>query len=308
MLNPRKIKRKIRSVHNIKKITRAMEMVSASKFKRVWTKLTAIRPYSSKLKQITEHLFGYLKGIGFSHPYLKKQDSANVVLKDQKLCIIAMGSSKGLCGGYNAILLKALNNFIVSIETEKTIEIVPVGKKIHDFARKNNYNIRHIQTSATAGADLNMALAKEMINPIIKDYEQGRISEVWLVYSEFINPMVNKPKAQRFLPFADLNNNETLSVTSSQRGKVGVEGDYLFEPQPAELLNLIIPRYLEVIFYRTLLESYSSEHSARMIAMRNASKNASEVIDDLTLTFNKARQANITRELLDIVGGAEGLR
>jgi F-type H+-transporting ATPase subunit gamma len=319
MLNPRKIRRKIRSVKNIAKITRAMEMVSASKFKRVWNKLSAIRPYSSKLKQMTENLFGYLKGIGFSHPYLpqsrreslglpegQRQDTLHVAAKDQKLCIIAMGSSKGLCGGYNAILIKALHNFIVSIETEKTIEIAPVGKKVQDFARKNNYKIRNIPTSPTAGADLNMAFAKEMSSPIIKEYEQGKISEVWLVYSEFINPMVNKPKAQRFLPFADL---------ADAAGKTGdivsagtVTQDYLFEPQPAELLNLIIPRYLEVIFYRTLLEAYASEHSARMIAMRNASKNASEVIDNLTLTFNKARQANITRELLDIVGGAEGLR
>ena len=127
MLNPRKIRRKIRSVKNIAKITRAMEMVSASKFKRVWNKLSAIRPYSSKLKQMTENLFGYLKGIGFSHPYLQRQDTSHVAAKDQKLCIIAMGSSKGLCGGYNAILIKALHNFIVSIETEKTIEIAPVG-------------------------------------------------------------------------------------------------------------------------------------------------------------------------------------
>jgi len=280
-----------------------MEMVSASKFKRVWNKLAAIRPYSSKLKQMTEHLFGYLKGVGFSHPYLHQQDASIVASKDQKLCIIGMGSSKGLCGGYNAILLKALHNFIVSIESEKTIEIIPVGKKIQDFARKNKYNIRNIKTSATAGADLNMAFAKEMIGPIIKEYEQGKISEVWLVYSEFINPMVNKPKAQRFLPFADF-----AGDAIAEKPVIKGEADYLFEPEPAELLNSIIPRYLEVIFYRTLLESYSSEHSARMIAMRNASKNASEVIDDLTLTFNKARQANITRELLDIVGGAEGLR
>jgi F-type H+-transporting ATPase subunit gamma len=300
MLNPRKIKRKIRSVKNIEKITRAMEMVSASKFKRVWTKLSAIRPYSSKLKQMTENLFGYLKGIGFTHPYLLRHDSISMEPKDQKLCIIAMGSSKGLCGAYNAILLKALHNFVISIETEKIIEIVPVGKKIYDFARKNKYNIRNIKISVTAGADLNMAFAKEMISPIIKDYEDGKISEVWLVYSEFINPMVNKPKSQRFLPLADF-----TDIGSTDKSR---DGEYLFEPQPAELLNLIIPRYLEVIFYRTLLESYSSEHSARMIAMRNASKNASEVIDDLTLTFNKARQANITRELLDIVGGAEGLR
>jgi len=190
-----------------------------------------------------------------------------------------------------------LANFMTSIETEKTIEIVPVGKKMQDFARKRAIKMRDIKTIS---GDINIALAKEIITPIIKDYEGGLLSEVWLVYSEFVNPMINRPKVQRFLPFVTEDAKPTTPDAPAQ--------DYLFEPEPAELLNLIIPRYLEVVFYRTLLEAYSSEHSARMMAMRNASKNASEVIDELTLTFNKARQANITRELLDIVGGAEGMK
>ena len=325
MLSGRKIKRKIRSVQNIKKITRAMEMVSAAKFKRVWTKLAAIRPYSSKLKSMTENLLANLKDKGFSHPYLLttnppsslrtegKEGDFNKAARKGGLCIIAISSSKGLCGGYNTNMTKALANFITSIETEKTIEIVPVGKKMQDFARKRAINTRDIK----APGDINISLAKEIITPIIKDYENGLLSEVWLVYSEFVNPMINRPKVQRFLPFVT----ETDEVSKSPRppfakgDKGGLEtkdekgvSDYLFEPEPAELLNLIIPRYLEVVFYRMLLEAYSSEHSARMMAMRNASKNASEVIDDLTLTYNKARQANITRELLDIVGGAEGMK
>jgi len=317
MLSGRKIKRKIRSVQNIKKITRAMEMVSAAKFKRVWNKLSAIRPYSSKLKSMTENLLANLKNIGFKHPFMKQANDETLpatAAKKGTMCIIAVSASKGLCGGYNANMVKALTNFITSIETEKTIEIVPVGKKMQDFARKRDIKTRDLVNPTT---DINIALAKEMITPIINDYEKGRLNEVWLVYSEFVNPMVNRPKIQRFLPFVT----ETADASKSPRPpfakgeKGGLEtkdekgaSDYIFEPEPAELLNLIIPRYLEVVFYRMLLEAYSSEHSARMIAMRNASKNASEVIDNLTLTFNKARQANITRELLDIVGGAEGMK
>lgn len=300
MLSGRKIKRKIRSVQNIKKITRAMEMVSAAKFKRVWSKLSAIRPYSSKLKNMTENLLANLKDIGFKHPFMKQSNDQalpSATTKKGTMCVIAVSSSKGLCGGYNTNMVKALANFITSIETEKTIEIVPVGKKMHDFARKRDIKIRDIKASG----DINISLAKEIITPIINDYENGLLSEVWLVYSEFINPMINRPKVQRFLPFIAETKNTPKNPESATQ-------DYIFEPEPTELLNLIIPRYLEVVFYRMLLEAYSSEHSARMIAMRNASKNASEVIDELTLTFNKARQANITRELLDIVGGAEGMK
>ena len=335
MLSTRKIKRKIRSVQNIKKITRAMEMVSAAKFKRVWQKLSAIRPYSSKLKQMTENLLAHLKDIGFSHPYLTRS-TMDVTLKNpvpdgtaslnlaplgvesgasknQILCIIAISANKGLCGGYNTNIIKALSNFLISIETEKTIEIVPIGKKSLDFAQKRNFKIRNMTITPS---DINITVAQEMIKPIIKDYEQGLVNEVWLVYSEFINPMINRPKAQRFLPFAIQKESSSpqsqaqgsKKKTTSDLGADVIHGDYLFEPEPSELLNLIIPRYLEVIFYRTLLEAYASEHSARMIAMRNASKNASEVIKEMTLTFNKARQASITRELLDIIGGAEGLK
>ena len=308
MLSTRKINRKIRSVKNIKKITRAMEMVSAAKFKRVWQKLSAIRPYSSKLKQMTENLLAHLKDIGFSHPYLTrstmdmaiKNPVESGVSKNQTLCVIVISSNKGLCGGYNANIIKALSNFLVSIETEKNIEIVPIGKKSLDFAQKRNFKIRNMIITPS---DINITIAQEMIKPIIKDYEQGLLNEVWLVYSEFINPMVTKPKAQRFLPFTI---QKELSFTNEKSHAIPT--DYLFEPEPSELLNLIIPRYLEVIFYRTLLEAYASEYAARMMAMRNASKNASEVIDDLTLTFNKARQSGITRELLDIIGGAEGLK
>lgn len=316
MLSGRKIKRKIRSVQNIKKITRAMEMVSAAKFKRVWTKLTAIRPYASKLKSMTERLLAALKDKDFSHPYLMassagKTDIDSDYSKENRkgaLCIIAVAASKGLCGGYNANIVKALSGFIASIETEKSIEIVPVGKKIHDFARRRELKIRHIPPAST---DISIAAAKEVIGPVIDDYEKGLMAEVWLVYNEFVNPMINRPKVQRFLPFIagpETQRSAPDSAITSPAPAPRAQEEYLFEPQPSELLNLIIPRYLEVVFYRTLLEAYSSEHSARMMAMRNASKNASEVIDELTLNYNKARQSNITRELLDIVSGAEGMK
>jgi F-type H+-transporting ATPase subunit gamma len=319
-----------------------MEMVSAAKFKRIWQKLSAIRPYASKLKQMTENLLVHLKDIGFNHPYLpdlapgqagltqsKNQIESHKTSKNQTLCVIAISSNKGLCGGYNTNIIKALSNFIISIETEKTIEIAPIGKKSLDFAQKRNFKIRNMIVPYT---DINITSAQEMVRPIIKYYEQGVVNEVWLVYSEFINPMVNRPKAQRFLPFVvtpQASTPRTLTGSLSEnpervklvpsgtiQKELSISGeksdaiptDYLFEPEPADLLNLIIPRYLEVIFYRTLLEAYSSEHSARMMAMRNASKNASEVIDELTLTLNKARQDSITRELLDIVGGAEGIK
>ncbi|MDI6788106.1 MAG: F0F1 ATP synthase subunit gamma, partial [Planctomycetota bacterium] len=203
MLSTRKIKRKIRSVQNIKKITRAMEMVSAAKFKRVWAKLSAIRPFSSKLKSMTENLLSNLKDIGFKHPFIKEARDEVLptpVAKKGAMCIIAVSSTKGLCGGYNTNMVKALAKFITSIETEKTIEILPIGKKMQDFARKREIKMRDIKTTP---GDINISLANEIITPIINDYENDLLSEVWLVYSEFVNPMINRPKVQRFLPLAN---------------------------------------------------------------------------------------------------------
>jgi F-type H+-transporting ATPase subunit gamma len=276
-----------------------MEMVSAAKFKRVWSRLAAIRPYAAKLKEMTGNLFTYVQ----AHRLILQRnvalltDGTDDKIKTNKgrFCIIAITSNKGLCGGYNANIIKTLSNFIVSIETEKEIEIVPIGKKVLDFTRRRDYKTREVPTPR----DMTLSSSKEIIDPIIKDYEQGLLSEVWLLYSEFINPMVTKPKSERFLPF---------DIPIVAEPHTGSTLNYLFEPKPNELLDLIIPRYLEVLFYRTLLEAYSSEHSTRMMAMRNATKNASEIIDELTLTFNKARQASITNELLDIVAGAEVMR
>jgi F-type H+-transporting ATPase subunit gamma len=182
MLSTRKIKRKIRSIQNIKKITRAMEMVSAAKFKRVWQKLSAIRPYSSKLKQMTENLLAHLKDIGFSHPYLTrstmdmilKNPAESGTSKNQTLCVIAISSNKGLCGGYNANIIKALSNFFVSIETEKTIEIVPIGKKSLEFAQKRNFKIRNMVITPS---DINITVAQEMINPEYGDVDYMRAED-----------------------------------------------------------------------------------------------------------------------------------
>jgi F-type H+-transporting ATPase subunit gamma len=282
VLSVRAIKRKIRAVGNIKKITRAMQMVSAAKLKKVQTRLMELRPYSDKIVEFLKGLSGQLKEL--EHPLF------TVRREVKKIGVVAVLADKGLCGSYNSNMARHVQRFVD--EKKKPFVPVAVGRKAVEYFRKQGVELKasYIQLPTAVP----FAQIKAMTRELVEMFTSGQVDEVWLLFTRYVNAMTFKPGAVKFLPIEP----ETGALTA----------DYEFEPEPAQILEKLVPRYVEVSFHRLLLESMSSEHAARMNAMRNATDNATDLISSLTLTYNKARQAGITKELLDIVGGAEALK
>ena len=282
ILSVRAIKRKIRAVGNIKKITRAMQMVSAAKLKKVQTRLMELRPYSDKIVEFLKGLSGQVKDL--NHPLFTPRGEV------KKIGVVAIMADKGLCGSYNSAMMRHVQRFVD--EKKKPFTPVAIGRKSLEFFRKQDLEVSasYVQLPATVP----FAQIKSITRGLVEMYTSGAVDEVWLLFTRYVNAMTFKPGAVKFLPI------------EPETGTLAV--DYEFEPGPAKILEKLVPRYVEVSFHRLLLESMSSEHAARMNAMRNATDNATELISSLTLTYNKARQAGITKELLDIVGGAEALK
>lgn len=286
--NIRQIRRKIRSVNNIKKITRAMEMVSAAKLRKVQDKLYAIRPYADKMKTLLGDLTENVKDLNY--PLFVPRET----VKNQ--IVITISSDKGLCGSFNANIYRLTQRFLA--ENPNT-SLITIGKKITDHSAKTDANILARYMSLPVNVSFNEI--RQMITPVVEAFESGKVDKVSILYTEFVNAVKYVPKIYPFLPIQQAEKKEPSKETQSGYG-------YIYEPGPDVILGKLIPRYVETAFYRILLESMSSEHAARMAAMRNATDSAQELIDTLTLVYNKARQATITRELIDIVGGAEALK
>ena len=282
ILSVRAIKRKIRAVGNIKKITRAMQMVSAAKLKKVQTRLMELRPYSDKIVEFLKGLSA--QGKELEHPLF------TVRREVKKIGVVAVLADKGLCGSYNSNMMRHVQRFVD--EKKKPFVPVAVGKKSVEYFRKQGLELKasYIQLPTAVP----FAQIKAMTRELVEMFTSGQVDEVWLLFTRYVNAMTFKPGAVKFLPI------------EPEAGALPAE--FEFEPEPAKILEKLVPRYVEVSFHRLLLESMSSEHAARMNAMRNATDNASDLISSLTLTYNKARQAGITKELLDIVGGAEALK
>lgn len=305
IVNPRVVKRKIRSVQNLKKITKAMEMVSAAKLKKVQGRLLAIRPYSDKLRELLRDLSQRAGDVEM--PMLKPRE------KVRKVAYVIFAADKGLCGSYNANVLRLASKTTVAGEAGPTPVVFTIGRKAGDLYRKRG----HPPEAHWQGlpADVGFKQVREITARVIGAYRREEVDEVHLIYSEFVNAVTFRPRVVKFLPFETqgeaakaaekrISHQETKSL--EQKGELAF--GYIFEPEPAIILEQLIPRYIEILFYRILLESLASEHAARMSAMHNATENASDMIGSLTLQYNKARQAAITKELLDIVGGAEALK
>jgi F-type H+-transporting ATPase subunit gamma len=286
VLSVRAIRRKIRAVGNIKKITRAMQMVSASKLKKVQERLMQLRPYSDKIIGFLQNLASQVKDLDY--PMFRPRE------KVKSIGLVVMLSDKGLCGSYNANMLRYTQRFIE--EQGKPVQAVAIGKKAVEFFRKQK-----METAATytqLPAEIPFAQIKAMTHDLAEMFRSGKVDEVYLLFTRYVNAMTFQPGHVKFLPIE----------ARAEPGKKAPPLEYEFEPEPGKILDRLIPRYVEVSFHRLLLESMSSEHAARMNAMRNATDNATDLIDNLTLVYNKARQSGITRELLDIVGGAEALK
>jgi len=279
----RALKRKIRSVGNIQKITRAMQMVSAAKLKKVQERLMSIRPYSDKIREFLEGLAAQVKEL--QYPLFIPREPV------KSIACVVVTSDKGLCGSYNANMFRFAAKFLA--ERKKPSKIVAVGRKSVEYFRREGAEVK--ATYIQLPTDIPFGEIKKMTKQLVDLYQSGEVDEVHLLFTRYVNALTFRPGSVKFLPI-------------EAGGDKKLAHEYEFEPEPAKILDKLIPRYVEVTFHRLLLESMSSEHAARMNAMRNATDNATDLISSLTLVYNKARQSGITKELLDIVGGAEALK
>jgi F-type H+-transporting ATPase subunit gamma len=277
------LRRRIRSVKNTQQITRAMKMVAAAKLRRAQDRMMAARPYSGAMHQMLQSVASRVDAK--KHPLLRRRDEKNVL-------VVVVTADKGLCGGFNMNAIKTAQQTLAEGNWENA-SILPVGRKGNDFFRRRDMNIR--TQAVNVFQALSLDTARELAATIISDYREEKIDAVYVVYNEFRSMISQRVVAQRMLPIE----------TPEPKEEVGI--DYIYEPEPEAILDHLLPRYVEFQLYRVLLESSAAEHAARMTAMEAATKNAKDVIERLTLTYNRARQAAITKEIIEIVSGASAL-
>ena len=291
MASSREIRRRIRSVRNISQITRAMEMVSASRMRRATQRVVATRPYTERISAVIASLAGaagVAAGEDVSFPLLDKRPI-------QRAELILITPDKGLTGAMNSNVIRRASRYILN-EAGVPAGVVAVGRKGRDFMVRYR---REVVAEFTALGDYPTL---DQINPIaqvaVDDFVSGKVDAVFLVYTRFINTLTQRPELQQLLPVEP----------PAEAAGGGPRANFIFEPSPEAVLNSLLPRYVDQQVYRAVLESIASEHSARMVAMRNATDNARDLVSDLTLSYNKARQAQITREVSEIAAGANALR
>ena len=285
MANIRLIRQRIRGVGNIAKITKAMEMIAASRMRRAQERGLAGRPYSEKITQVIAALAALPMEGKALHPLLQRRPVA-------KIAVVHITPDRGLCGGLVGNVNRKVASFILE-QQAVVVKLVTVGRKGFDFMRRSNQDI--VAEFIGLGDRPSLLDTLPISRIIIDDFSSGAIDEVYLSYTRFISTMTQEPVLEKILP------TEPAPIPTIQN--VG----YIYEPNPVLVLGELLPRFIEMQVYHAILESVASEHSARMVAMRNATDNASELIDDLTLMYNKERQEIITKELLDITGGAAAL-
>ena len=261
-----------------------MEMIATSKMRQAQQRGLAGRPYAEKISQVLADLAALPQAGEVLHPLLQRRPV-------NKIAIVHITPDRGLCGGLNASINRKVGSFI--LEQDMPVTLIPVGRKGLDFMRRYGRDIRAEFTRLGDRPSLLDTLPISRI--IIDDYTNGLIDMVYLAYTQFVSTMVQRPVLQQILPV------EPADIPGTQNV------DYIYEPSPDQVLSGLLPRFVEMQVYHAILESIASEQSARMVAMRNATDNASELIGELTLMYNKARQEIITTELLDITGGAEAL-
>ncbi|WP_129671104.1 F0F1 ATP synthase subunit gamma [Candidatus Chloroploca sp. Khr17] len=288
MASSREIKRRIRSVKNVAQITRAMEMVSASKMRRAQRNVVATRPYAESMRQLIAELTGRIVGTGRKGTLLEVQPNSG------KVGLIVVTPDRGLCGSLISNVQRQAGRFILEQNnTGNQVETFTYGKKGRDFLVRSGQKV--IAETMKLGDAPSLEQVLGVAQAALSRVQTGEYSEVHIVYSEFVNTLVQRPALKRLVPV------ETPEASGAPRL------DFTYEPSQEELLEELLPRYVETQIYQAVLESIASEHSARMVAMRNATKSAKDLARELTLTFNKARQAAITKEVSEISSGANAL-
>jgi F-type H+-transporting ATPase subunit gamma len=264
-------------------ITRAMEMVSAAKMRRAQQRVVASRPYSERLQAV----IGDLSALTID----PEQAAAFPLLQRREVkqaAVILITPDRGLTGALNSNIIRRASRYILT-ESGVPVEVVAAGKKGRDFMVRTRQNV--VAEFVGLGDKVSLDDIRPMAEIAIADFESGKVDAVYLVFAQFVNTLVQRAELRQILPI-------------ERPAEVGTYTDYIFEPDPSIVLRDLLPRFVEIQIYQALLESIASEHSARMVAMRNASENAKDLVNDLTLSYNKARQAQITREVSEIAAGA----
>ena len=285
MANLKEIRLRITSVGSTMQITSAMKMVSAAKLKRAQDAIIQMRPYANKLTELLNNLSASLDSSD-GGVYTQEREIKNVLL-------VTVTSNRGLCGGFNAYIIKKAKALIDEEYANANVSILSIGKKSSEHFTKNGFNVA--STHDDLFGDLTFNNVAKVAQGIMEQFVEGNYDKVVLVYNQFKNAATQIIMAENFLPVQASENDDSTVV------------DYIFEPTKQEIVEQLIPKSLKTQLFKAVLDSHAAEHGARMTAMHKATDNASELKKDLTLTYNKARQAAITNEILEIVGGAEAL-
>src|SRR5579883_1195416 len=284
MAGAREIRTKIKSVANTRKVTRALEMVSASKIRKAQDLMRASRPYARAMRQVVGHIAK--ANTEYKHPFLGAREAV------KRVGYIIVSTDRGLCGGLNSNLFRKLLAEIRAWQEQNVaVDVVAIGNKAIGFFKRLKVNL--VGTASHLGEKPKVEQLIGVIKIMLDAYAAGRIDRLTLAYNDFVNTMTQRPRLDQLLPLPP---SDTLTPAH--------DWDYLYEPDAASVLEHVMTRYIESLVYQATLENLASEHAARMVAMKSASDNATKAIDSLTLIYNKARQAAITQEISEIVGGA----
>ncbi|MFD2100235.1 ATP synthase F1 subunit gamma [Flagellimonas iocasae] len=284
MANLKEIRNRITSISSTMQITSAMKMVSAAKLKKAQDAITAMRPYADKLTELLQGLSASLDG-----------DAGSAFADNRpvnKVLVVAITSNRGLCGAFNSNIIKQSRTLVEQTYAGKQVDFVTIGKKANDILRKKNTVVAN---HSSVFDDLTFDNVAEIAQFLMDQFTEGKYDRIDLVYNKFKNAATQIVMSEQFLPIAISDEN------------AGSASDYIFEPSKAEIVEQLIPKSLKTQLYKAIRDSFASEHGARMTAMHKATDNAAELRNELKLTYNKARQAAITNEILEIVGGAEAL-
>jgi len=287
MATLRDIQRRIRSVQSTQKITRAMKLVAAAKLRRAQERILSARPYANKMAELLGNLVSGQGRDGAAHALLEQREGP-------RRQIVIISADKGLAGAFNSNVLRRSLEFVRSSNTTE-VTLVVVGRKARDFYRRRQFTIKRDMIGFWDR--LAYGHAQELADYFMQQYLDGEVDEVHLMYNEFRSVAVQRPVRMQLLP-----------IPRSEAAEAEASVDYIYEPSPEAILGDLLPRHVRMQVYRALMESLAGEYGARMTAMEAATKNAKDMINILSIQYNKARQEKITKELLDIVGGAEALK
>ncbi|MFT6165384.1 MAG: F-type H+-transporting ATPase subunit gamma [Vicingaceae bacterium] len=293
MANLKEIRNRITSVSSTRQITSAMKMVSAAKLRRAQDAITQMRPYANKLKELLGNLNDNADGDEGSI-YAEQREVKRVLM-------IPVTSNRGLAGAFNANIIKETTRVINEKYADKDVTVLAIGKKADDFFKKTAYNIKGTTLPSkldTIYDDLTFNKVAKIASKVMRAFEYKQFDKVVIIYNEFVNAAVQNVNVEQMMP---------IVAKEIEGEKSAVVSDYIYEPSKEFIVEELIPKSIKLQLFKALLDSHASEHGARMTAMHKATDNASDLISDLKLVYNKARQASITNEILEIVGGAEAL-